>query len=284
MGGAQAAAAPEAPEAPEAPPKKKAKAAPERGTGLGSRRALTSLDAWEREPLKHAWSLPDGMAYVGPADTDALRQGREARHWLISTNARSVAAMELLTTGQGRKRPEGWQPTGTSEDPPYVWPQLQYCQLQRARGNTNASRAQKRKEQRESAAAATRCTGRKFMCEADMGVVMEQLRAWRAASPVATLQLPTVIDIVVAVVRRRAKEERSRAANALVAASERGDTTTMTTGKLNGKVLLGAGFLANLRRACPKRTPATAALVATAAAAAKAAGEAATAKAAEDRN
>ena len=35
MGGAQAAAAPEAPEAPEAPPKKKAKAAPERGTGLG---------------------------------------------------------------------------------------------------------------------------------------------------------------------------------------------------------------------------------------------------------
>ena len=57
MGGAQAAAAPEAPEAPEAPPKKKAKAAPERGTGLGSRRALTSLDAWEREPLKHAWSL-----------------------------------------------------------------------------------------------------------------------------------------------------------------------------------------------------------------------------------
>eukprot|EP01044_Picomonas_judraskeda_P014670 COSAG03_NODE_2362_length_2845_cov_20.143481_3_plen_159_part_00 len=74
MGGAQAAAAPEAPEAPEAPPKKKAKAAPERGTGLGSRRALTSLDAWEREPLKHAWSLPDGMAYVGPADTDALRQ------------------------------------------------------------------------------------------------------------------------------------------------------------------------------------------------------------------
>ena len=108
MGGAQAAAAPEAPEAPEAPPKKKAKAAPERGTGLGSRRALTSLDAWEREPLKHAWSLPDGMAYVGPADTDALRQGREARHWLISTNARSVAAMELLTTGKGRKRPEGW--------------------------------------------------------------------------------------------------------------------------------------------------------------------------------
>ena len=221
------------------------------------RRKHEDLLAHEKFPLGNAshptWKLPEGPSFGGPADDCRLRQGREARHWLIRTNAKTGVAMGLLTSGEFHKRPEDWEPTGTAEDPSYVWPNVRYHQLQRTRVNSNASRTKKRKERRDSRDPDTHCTGRQFMCEADTSVVIGKAQAWRSQHPTDTLQLPTLIPMVLDVIQQRTKEERSNKANALVEAAERRDVGVLATGKTaEGKPLLGEGFLARVRRACPK--------------------------------
>eukprot|EP01043_Picozoa_sp_COSAG02_P018234 COSAG02_NODE_846_length_16565_cov_20.404627_12_plen_335_part_00 len=220
------------------------------------RRTFASLDGRERQPLGgegHAtWTLPDGTPYKGPADDDRLRQGREARHWLTETNAKTGVALGLLTTGEHRKRPGQWQPSGADEDPSYMWPHVWYAQLRRQRPNDHAARTKKRRESRESRDE-TYCGGRQFMCDLDRETVVRYAQDWRAQNPTTTLQLRILIPMVVDVLKLRDKTKRSSLANALVEAAEREDTTVLMTGTTSeGKVLLGHRILGSIRRQCPK--------------------------------
>ena len=224
------------------------------------RRSHGSLDARERQPLgggaHPTWTLPDGTPYQGPADIDRLRQGREARHWLETTGATKAAAMDLLTAGGYKRRAREWEP-GVGDDPGYVWPNLAYHQLKRQKATSaeaNRSRTAKRKAARESRDPRAHCARRALLCEADMEEVTRLARSWRVAHPAAMLRMPQLLPMVVEVAKWRDEQQRSKMANALLAAVAADDTGRVLREGTDaqGAALVGEGFLSRVRRCCPK--------------------------------
>jgi hypothetical protein len=221
---------------------------------------FASLDVGDRNPLGTTagdkvwppWELPgqDGVAaapFRGPLG-DRATQGREARHWVAKTNVRSRVPLDLLTTGELRRRPAGWTSEASDDpDPGYMWPLLTYAQTRtRSTRSANAARAEKRKLAKVSRDPSAYC-GHRFMCEVDMEAVKKKARAWTEENFPGRLLMANVVPLVLEVLRERPEAERSKRAQALVELAERDMDRALTGLDESGKVLFGDGSLHKMR-------------------------------------